>query len=166
MLEYVKKGLMSNEKILYISRSVEQEQKVKARLANKGINIESLDQKGTILFTIDIQILGQLMFKLAREVYIKDGIFDPEHMIQTLKEEVAKALTEGYSGIRGTGEMNWALEAFQGTERVFEYEAMLNIFFQESPHFIGMCQYDMRSFSPEFLLKVLTTHPYVLPFRY
>jgi len=96
------------------------------------------------------------------EVYQTNGVFDPDHMIGELTQTIKDALKEGYVGVRATGEMNWALETFTGTGRIFEYEALLNTFFHENPHMIGMCQYDMRCFTPEPILKVLNTHPYAI----
>lgn len=89
---------------------------------------------------------------------MKEGIFDPDRMIQMLSEETARALDEGYSALRVTGEMSWALKGWPGSERLIEYEQKLNEFY---PHnrALSICQYDTRIFEPEMLLDILTTHP-------
>jgi signal transduction histidine kinase len=79
-------------------------------------------------------------------------------MIRLLREETGQALSEGYSALRVTGEMSWALKGLPGSEKIIEYEAKLNDFFPGS-NCLAICQYDRRRFGPEVLLDVLTTHP-------
>jgi PAS domain S-box-containing protein len=94
----------------------------------------------------------------ADESYTRGGMFDPDAMISLLRAETKHALDEGYSALRVTGEMTWALRGLAGSERVIEYEAKLNDFFPGSKC-LAICQYDRRKFQPEVLLDVLATHP-------
>ncbi|HBY05103.1 MAG TPA: hypothetical protein DEH07_11475 [Desulfotomaculum sp.] len=55
--------------------------------------------------------------------------------------ETSKAISEGYSALRVTGEMTWILKSNLGVEKIFEYEAKLNIFFTEHPC-IAIYQYN------------------------
>jgi PAS domain-containing protein len=79
-------------------------------------------------------------------------------MILLLQEETERALDEGYSALRVTGEMTWALRGLAGSNRLIEYEAKLNDFFLDSKC-LAICQYDRRQFAPALLLDVLATHP-------
>src|SRR6185503_14014843 len=114
-----------------------------------GIEVESLVSS------------GQLMILTAKEAYLRDGQFDPEKMITLLGEETDKALAEGYSALRATGEMTWALAGEPGSERLVEYESRLNEFFPTKKCY-AVCQYDRRRFDAEMLLDILHTHPKVL----
>ena len=58
-----------------------------------------------------------------------EGVFDPDGMICLLEKETRRALDEGYSALRLTGEMSWALQGLPGSERLMEYESKLNTFF-------------------------------------
>ena len=82
-------------------------------------------------------------------------------MIQLLGEETDKALAEGYTALRATGEMTWALAGEPGSERLVEYESRLNHFFPDNKCY-AVCQYDRRRFDSEMLLDILHTHPKVL----
>jgi len=93
---------------------------------------------------------------------LKDGQFDPDRMIGMLHEETEKALAEGYSALRATGEMTWSLAGEPGSERLVEYESMVNRFFQTQQKCYGLCQYDRRRFDSEMLLDILQVHPNVL----
>lgn len=53
---------------------------------------------------------GQFQMKHYSEVYLLNGVFDPNRMIKSLSEETAQALAEGYNALRLTGEMSWAHE--------------------------------------------------------
>jgi PAS domain S-box-containing protein len=101
---------------------------------------------------------GQLKVATTDSVYLRDGPFDPDRMIALLRAETERALAEGYSALRVTGEMTWALENAAGAERLIEYESKLNTFFPGS-RCLALCQYDCRRFSAATALDVLRTHP-------
>jgi hypothetical protein len=67
----------------------------------------------------------------------------------------------GFSGIRSCGEMSWALKNIPGSDRLMEYETLLNTVGGEFPH-SGMCQYDARLFDGATLLNILKVHPYMI----
>ncbi|MGC8787362.1 MAG: MEDS domain-containing protein, partial [Anaerolineae bacterium] len=102
---------------------------------------------------------GQFSILTPEETYLQGGNFDPEQMIARLQAETEQALIEGYSALRITGEMTWALRSLPGPERLVEYEAKLNISWPGKC--LGMCQYDRRRFRADILLDMMRTHPLV-----
>lgn len=82
-------------------------------------------------------------------------------MIDVVAAATDAALAEGYSALRATGEMTWALAGEPGSERLIEYESMLNRFFPDKRCY-AICQYDRRRFDAEMLLDVVQAHPNVL----
>jgi PAS domain S-box-containing protein len=142
---YLRDGLERNEKVVYI---------VDARTADTVVDY--LRQDG--LDTQPFLEKGQLVILSVAEAYMRDGRFDPERMISLLRQETDRAMSEGYTALRVTGEMSWALKGLPGSDRLIEYESKLNNFFPGSGC-IAVCQYDRRRFSPELLLQVLATHP-------
>jgi PAS domain S-box-containing protein len=104
---------------------------------------------------------GQFEVLAKEEAYLKGGFFSPEKMIELLRQNEAKALTEGYSGLRVTGEMTWIFSKLPGVERFIEYEAQLNYFFP-GRKCTALCQYNEKKFSPEILLDVIRTHPKII----
>ncbi len=145
---YMRLGLENNEKVLYIVDSNTSET-VLDYLREDGVDVDPYLKR------------GQLTILTVNESYMKGGVFDPDEMIKMLGEEVEKALKEGYDALRVTGEMSWALQELPGSQRLIEYEAKLNEFFPNNK-VIAICQYDMRLFNPEMLLKILITHPIVV----
>ena len=142
---FLKYGLERNEKVFYIVDAHTAAQVIDY-MRKEGVDIGKYVKK------------GQFSVLRVSDAYMKEGVFDPNKMIALLKSETAKALKEGYSALRVTGEMSWALKGLPGSERLFEYEAMLNDFFPGS-RALAICQYDARKFSPEVLLNVIDTHP-------
>lgn len=148
VVDFVRDGIARGEKMIYL------------------VNIHTAAHLEKILREAGIDpapylASGQLTIRAAKDAYLKDGEFIPEKMIQLLKEMTEGALAEGYPALRATGEMSWALTGEPGSERLVEYEALLNNFFPGSKC-IAFCQYDRRRFDSEMLLDILHTHPKVL----
>jgi len=103
---------------------------------------------------------GELSFLDANDTYISEGIFDPWRVTALLQRETKRALMDGYSALRVTGEMTWALRGAPGSERLIEYESGLNEI-EVHGRCLTLCQYDRRRFPPSILLYVLASHPAV-----
>jgi DcmR-like sensory protein len=146
--DFVREGVTRNEKIIYLVNVTTVDQ-LKQTLASVGLEVEALIDK------------GQLVIITAKEAYLKDGQFEPDRMIQMLSDETDKALAEGYTALRATGEMTWALAGEPGSERLVEYESRVNELFAKKKCY-GLCQYDRRRFDSEMLLDILHVHPSVL----
>ena len=78
-------------------------------------------------------------------------------MIALLRAETQRAIEEGYSALRVSSEMSWALKGLPGSERLIEYEARRTLL--PGSGCLALCQYDRRPFDPQALLDVLETHP-------
>ena len=148
IIDFVRDGVARGEKMIYIV-NVQSAEQLRATLAAAGIAAEALVDK------------GQLVILTAKEAYLKHGNFDPDKMIELLREETDAALAAGYTALRVTGEMTWALSGEPGSERLVEYESRLNHFFPSRKCY-AVCQYDRRRFDAEMLLDILHTHPKVL----
>ena len=142
---FLRQGIERGEKVRYIVDN-RTEKTILGYLLEDGFEVGPHLQSGQ---------LGILRFD---ETYVRRGTFDPDEMINLLEAETIKALAEGYNALRVTGEMTWTLRGLPGSERLIEYEAKLNHFFDNN-RCLAICQYDVRLFSPELLLGVLTTHP-------
>jgi two-component system cell cycle sensor histidine kinase/response regulator CckA len=142
---FMRQGLERGEKIFYIVDG-HTEEEVLNYLRDDGVVVEPYLES------------GQLVTRVVNETYMREGSFDPHAMIALLRDETERALYEGYSALRVTGETTWALKGLQGSERLIEYEAKLNEFFPDSKC-LAICQYDKRRFEPGFILDILSTHP-------
>lgn len=104
---------------------------------------------------------GGLRLVTKRETYLKEGRFDPDKMIAFLDQCLQSAQTDGFSALRITGEMTWALGREPGNDRLIEYEAKLNQFFP-SHDALAICQYNRQRFPAAIIRDVIRTHPMVI----
>jgi len=82
-------------------------------------------------------------------------------MIDRAVQRYGIAKKAGFTGSRACGEMSWALKDIPGSDRLLEYEVLLNTITSSFPH-NGMCQYDARLFDGATIFKVLQVHPYII----
>jgi len=145
IIPFLKDGLTRGERCIHIAdeQSVEE---VAQSLRAAAVDVRRQQKRGALL----------LLTK--RETYLRSGKFDPRDMIASLRQMQEQALADGFAGIRGTGEMTWALGSEVGCDRLIEYEALLNSFFPGSS-FLAICQYNFRRFSAAVVRGVLRTHP-------
>ena len=145
LTSYIRRGLEKDQKVIYI---------VDANTAEEILSyLRQIDYPPEPYLES-----GQLVLLTQDQSYVRGGTFDPDAMIDLLEEETEKALAKGYSALRVTGEMTWALRGHPGSDRLMEYENKLNQFFPNHQA-LGLCQYDRTRFDAELLLGVLRTHP-------
>jgi PAS domain S-box-containing protein/putative nucleotidyltransferase with HDIG domain len=142
---FLRQGLELVDKVIYIVDARTGET-VLGYLRGDGVDADAYVQR------------GQLVILEVDDAYMREGVFNPDGMIRLLRSETDKALAEGYSALRASGEMSWALKGLPGSERLIEYEAKLNAFLPGS-QCLAICQYDRRRFTPDILMEVLATHP-------
>jgi hypothetical protein len=103
----------------------------------------------------------QFQFLTKKETYLRGDDFDPDTMIEFIKEIEYKALSDGYEGVCGTAETTWILESPSYQEKLIEYEARLNSYFPTSK-FAAVCQYKETKSNQDMLLDIIRTHPFTI----
>ncbi len=140
-------GLKENEKVVYFAHE-----------KNKP---EMLDMMGKEGVELSGEELDHFFVAKAMDTYCPTGKFELETMVDGLTGFYQGAIAEGYSGVRVSGEMQWALEHKPGTERLMEYESLGDIVLKPNPLTL-ICQYDARKFDGATLLNCLKVHPYMI----
>lgn len=145
-IPFLKEGLVRGERCLYIADDHSAEQ------ASQALEAAAVD-------VAHEQARGALSFLTKRETYLKSGDeFDPQAMIDFLRQAEGQAIADGYSGLRVLGEMTWALGPQITGHRLIEYEALLNRFLENSRTLV-LCQYHRPRFDPAVIHDILRTHP-------
>jgi signal transduction histidine kinase len=145
---YLAEGLASRQRCVYISEGATPGALL-AGLAAAGVDVEAEVARGA------------LVLASVRDIFLPGGCFSPDAMIAFLEATAAAALADGWTGVRATGEMSWALGPEEGCNRLIEYEARLNEFFAGSS-MSAICQYDRSRFPAELVEGVLRTHPSIV----
>lgn len=148
--EYMAAGLKQGEQVRYLADTTALED-VHSWLVEAGVEFPTeKEDENPPLKVLD-----------AESAYCSGGQFNPPELIKTLLPRYELAQKAGFSGQRSCGEMTWVLKGISGSDRLFEYEALLNTVVAHFPH-SGMCQYDARLFDGATLFKVLKLHPWMI----
>jgi CheY-like chemotaxis protein len=144
IVPWIQQGLRRGEKCDYITDH-NTASHVKRELAQDGVEVERECERGA------------LTFATKHETYLLGGRFEPQEMISSLQDRVDDCQRSGFSGFRLAGEMTWALGPEPGCDRLNEYEALLDDFFQKNQA-LALCQYSAAHFSPSLVTDVATAH--------
>ncbi|ROO89803.1 DcmR-like sensory protein [Actinocorallia herbida] len=88
--------------------------------------------------------LGLLTLIPIGEACLTKGMFDPNKLLGTLADEIAKAEEQEFRGIRITAENSWALAQPFGDSRIDFCEQRLNARVAPSVSVTAICQTDVR----------------------
>ena len=144
--EYIREGLERGERCLYICC---EHDVATFRRAMQKAGIDVLFEEAR----------GAFVLRTKHDGHLKGGSFSPAAMIALLEAAVQDALNDGFNGLCVGGDMTWLLDEAPGSDKVVEYEAALNHFFQ-SHRALGLCQYH-RTMPATLLDHSLATHPFV-----
>jgi len=146
---YLAQGLKNHEKLGYFVDLISPED-MREELRALGLDLPyAMDER-------------DFMISPALDIYCSNGKFVPEHTLEKLRAMYDTSINEGYAGARISGEMTWALrDGVQGTERLMEYEALVNNVLVDYP-LTAICQYDARRFDGSTLFDVLNVHPMMI----
>ena len=102
---------------------------------------------------------GQFLFLSVEQVYLKNGHFDSEGVVNIFKNLHQDTLSEGFYGLRIIAEATKRLVDSAGHKNFTQYEARLNYFFPGTK-VTALDLYEEDAFNKEFLLNaVILTHP-------
>lgn len=151
-MEFISEGIQKNEAIDYILHKHKKED-ILGYFAGSGIELSKYLESGQFTFCVADEVYLQTLKQNGTE----QVTFEPDTVIQRLKERTDASLAKGYSRFRVAGEMCW-VDALSSPQVLMEYEVKLHKFFSENPC-TAICQYDSNYFKPNFLLGILTSHP-------
>lgn len=143
VIPYMLNGLRNNERCVYIA----DENTVPHILAEfrwTGVDINEATGRGA------------LSVVTKHDAYLRHGIFEPERMIADLDRDVRLALQSGFSGLRVTGEMSWALDLPFALSRLCEYENELGYHWPNQ--LAGLCQYNESRFPAHVIERMVASH--------
>jgi signal transduction histidine kinase len=114
-------------------------------LTSAGVDIDAEMHKGRLAFF---------------EKPLAQGL-DTLDMLGKIEQFAIESRKAGYAGFRVVGEMSWALDG--DLKALAEFEARLNLNRVWERHACaGLCQFDVRRFTPETLREMIIVHPLVV----
>jgi anti-anti-sigma regulatory factor len=100
---------------------------------------------------------GQLQVVASAGTFAATGSFDPEHVIDSLRQRLDNADGNGYTAVRIAADMCWALRPVAGVEYLIDYELRLTQLLAGGP-VTTVCQYDRQSFDAVTLAGLTAVH--------
>ncbi|HNB50836.1 MAG TPA: MEDS domain-containing protein [Anaerolineales bacterium] len=146
--EYMATGIQQGQQVRYLADKTSPET-VRSWLTEMGVNVPEAMEKGL------------LSIARAEDAYCPSGYFSPPEYIEAMPARFSRSKAAGYQGMRSCGEMTWSMKGLPGSNRLMEYEVLLNTVHADYP-FSGMCQYDARLFDGATLYNVLKVHPWMI----
>ncbi len=146
--KFLEAGLAANELVGYFADDLPPAETKKVLLSRMSKNMSA--ERGS-----------RLDVRKATDVYCPRGQFEPEEMLAGLRNLCVRAKKEGYASMRASGEMSWALRGIPGSDRLVEYEALINEVISTHP-FTPICQYNANLFDGMTLFNILRVHPMMI----
>lgn len=137
--------LQQNYRCLYL-HSLPMVARMRSCLAAAGVDVADQTARTSLVFSSELE-------------HMVDGHFDIDGMIQNLEDSIDRALSDGFDGLWGTGDMTWEFGLTQDFSRLVEYEWRLEDLFRKYPNFGCICQYHADTLPLDAVRKGILTHP-------
>lgn len=148
LLKYMLAGIQNNEKVACFSENLDEES---VRKFFKDNNLSYDETKASNAISIS----------KTGDVYFKNGEFNPEIMLETLKKYYLESRDSGSNGSRVIGEMTPEIENVPGGDRLLEYESRVTLLLREYP-VTSICQYNANEFDGATIMNILKVHPQMI----
>jgi mycothiol system anti-sigma-R factor len=146
LVPYMERGLGQNELCVWVTSEMSQEE-ARAALAEEIPHLQKYIGK------------GQLQILSYKDWYLPDGHFDIRRTLDSWFEKYQEALSNGYSGLRATGNASWVERSDWNS--LIEYENIVNRFVP-SYRMLVVCVYKESKCNIDNIVDVINTHRYVI----
>lgn len=148
LLPFIKDGLKCGDKAVHVLNP-EQRREHLQRLAGAGIDAAAAQQS------------GQLELRTNTEVYLPDGRFDQDRMLQVFEQLASGNAGGGFPLSRICCRMDWAVEDRSHVDDVIEFESRVNNVWLRHDDAV-ICTYHLGQFGGDAVIDIMRTHPMVI----
>jgi hypothetical protein len=148
LLPFIEDGLKSGDKAVHVLNP-EQRQDHLQRLAAAGIDPVAAQQS------------GQLELRVNTEVYLPDGRFDQDRMLQVFEQLASGNAKGGFPLSRICCRMDWAVKDRSHVDDVIEFESRVNDVWLRHDDAV-VCTYHLGQFGGDAVIDIMRTHPMVI----
>ena len=142
---YIADGIGRGERGLYVGVSEDAVLRFRAALGAIGLDPAALCGRGALILVT------------PEQAYLAGGYFELERMLELIDQAIDQAVNDGFSGLRGCGDMSWLLAGAPGSEQAVSYEAVLGQFLS-GRRACAMCQYNRQRLPLPMIDMALATH--------
>jgi hypothetical protein len=148
LLPFIKDGFESGDKAVHVINP-EQRHEHLQRLATAGIDSTAVEQS------------GQLEIQNNTEIYLRDGHFDQNRMLEAFEKIASGNTPGGFPISRIVCRMDWAIGDQSRLENVIEFESRVNNLWRHHDDAV-ICTYHLGKFGGDAIIDILRTHPMVI----
>jgi hypothetical protein len=148
LLPFIKDWLKSGDKAIHVLNP-EQRQDHLQRLTAAGID-PAVAQRS-----------GQLELRTNTEVYLPDGRFDQDRMLNVFEQLASGNAEGGFPLSRICCRMDWAVEDRSHVDDVIEFESRVNDVWLRHDDAV-ICTYHLGQFGGDTVMDIMRTHPMVI----
>lgn len=148
LLPFIKDGFECGHKAIHVINPDQHHDHLQ-RLAGTGID------------TAAVQRSGQLELRTNTDVYLQNGRFDQDRMIDAFEQLASDNAREGYPLSRICCRMDWAVDGQSLVEEVIEFESRVNDVWDRLDDPV-ICTYHLDQFSGDEVIDIMRTHPMVI----
>ena len=148
LLPFIKDGLNCGDKAVHVLNPDQRQDHIH-RLAAAGIDPAGAQQS------------GQLELRVNKEVYLPDGRFDQDRMLQVFEQLASGNTPGGFPLSRICCRMDWAVEDRSHVDDVIEFESRVNDVWRRHDDAV-ICTYHLGQFGGDAVIDIMRTHPLVI----
>ena len=148
LLPFIKDGLQCGHKAIHVVNPDQHKDHMR-RLAQAGLDPTGAQQN------------GQLEVRINTEVYLPDGRFDQDRMIDVFERPGSDNSDRGFPLSRICCRMDWAHNDQSYVDDVIEFEARVNDVWRRHEDAV-ICTYHLGQFGSEAVIDIMRTHPMVI----
>ncbi len=148
LLPFIKDGLISGDKAVHVLNPTQHQDHLQ-RLRTAGIDPAAAQES------------GQLELRVNTEVYLPDGRFDQDRMLQVFEQLASGNAPGGFPLSRICCRMDWAVEGRSHVDDVIEFESRVNDVWCHHDDAV-ICTYHLGQFGGDAVIDIMRTHPLVI----
>jgi hypothetical protein len=145
LLPFIKDGLECGDKAVHLVNPHQHVEHLH-RLASAGIDPTAA------------QRTGQLDVKINTEVYLREGKFDQDRMLETFEQLASGNAEGGFPLSRIVCRMDWEVGDQSRLQDVIEFESRVNDVWSRHDDAV-ICTYNLKKFGGDAVIDILRTHP-------
>ena len=148
LLPFIKSGFECGHKSIHVVNP-DQRQNHLQRLAGVGIDPAVAESN------------GQLEVRINTDVYLPDGRFDQDRMLELFEQLASGNAPGGFPLSRICCRMDWATEDQSHVDNVIEFESRVHEVWRHHDDAV-ICTYHLGQFGGDAVIDIMRTHPMVI----
>lgn len=148
LLPFIKDGFACGDKAIHVVNPNQRLDHLQ-RLTAVGIDAARAQQT------------GQFELKTNTEVYLRDGRFDKDRMVEVFEQVASASAKAGFPRSRIVCRMDWVVERGSYAHDVVAFESRVNEVWDRHEDAV-ICTYYLGKFGGDTVIDILRTHPMVI----